>query len=71
MKEALELPSEPTPEDHDWLFATGHERQVATNAQIVVEGQSFQASAFHSPCTCLRFEAQGINLFAECVRRVE
>ncbi len=28
----------------------------------------FEASAFARPCTNIRFEGQGVNLFAECVR---
>jgi extracellular factor (EF) 3-hydroxypalmitic acid methyl ester biosynthesis protein len=31
----------------------------------------FQASAFRSPCSNIRFEEQGINLFAECIRSAE
>jgi extracellular factor (EF) 3-hydroxypalmitic acid methyl ester biosynthesis protein len=39
MREALQLMSELTHEDLDWLFLEGHERQVIANAQIIVEGQ--------------------------------
>ena len=28
----------------------------------------FEASAFARPCTNIRFEEQGVNLFAECIR---
>ena len=28
----------------------------------------FEASRFGRPCTNIRFEEQGVNLFAECVR---
>jgi hypothetical protein len=31
----------------------------------------FQASAFRGPCSNIRYEEQGINLFAECIRRSE
>ena len=44
MKEALELLSELAPEDRDWLFATGHERQVITNTQIIVVLDAGRAS---------------------------
>jgi CRP-like cAMP-binding protein len=46
MREALELLSELTPEDLDWLFAAGHERQVIANTQIIVEGQHLDALYF-------------------------
>jgi hypothetical protein len=28
----------------------------------------FAASAFGRPCTRIRFEAEGVNMFAECVK---
>jgi hypothetical protein len=31
----------------------------------------FRAPAFRSHCSNVRFEEQGINLFAECIRRAE
>jgi hypothetical protein len=106
MREALQLLSELTREDLDWLFFAGHERQVIANTQIIIEGQYpdalyfvlqgllgirpgalgdstlihrteddmngfFQASAFHSSCSKVLFEEQGINLFAECIRGAE
>jgi extracellular factor (EF) 3-hydroxypalmitic acid methyl ester biosynthesis protein len=46
MREALQLLGELTPEDLDWLFAAGHERQVSANAQIIVEGQHLDALYF-------------------------
>jgi extracellular factor (EF) 3-hydroxypalmitic acid methyl ester biosynthesis protein len=33
--------------------------------------QLFRESAFRSPCSNIRYEEQGINLFAECIRRSE
>ncbi len=39
MREALQLLGELTQEDLDWLFSVGHEQQVITNAQIIVEGK--------------------------------
>ena len=30
----------------------------------------FEASDFHRPCTQITFEAEGIDLFAECVKEV-
>jgi extracellular factor (EF) 3-hydroxypalmitic acid methyl ester biosynthesis protein len=31
----------------------------------------FRASVFCSPCSNVRFEEQGINLFTECIREAE
>lgn len=28
----------------------------------------FEASAFQRPCTRIQFEAEGVNLFAECAK---
>ena len=39
MREALQLLSELTREDLDWLFFAGHERQITADAQIMIEGQ--------------------------------
>jgi CRP-like cAMP-binding protein len=39
MKEALQLLSELTHQDLDWLFLAGHERQVIANTKLIVEGQ--------------------------------
>ena len=47
--------------DHvlDWKLI--HRDEVAMD-------RLFEASAFARPCTNIRFEGQGVNLFAECVR---
>ena len=46
MREALQLLSELTREDLDWLFLAGHEQQVKADAQIMVEGQYPDALVF-------------------------
>ena len=46
MREALQLLSELTSEDLDWLFAAGQEQQVKADAEIIVEGQYPDALVF-------------------------